>query len=287
MSIQPHELGVVSRLAVRLCELTLSTLPWKVPDPRNDYADWRIVAPALLGHATITTRTIMDLQPPQHLQAQILARSSMEAAILFAWLAASPKERVATWWEDSLARRSVTVEKRNDLLRRVRYAGDAAAAAALATQDWLPEDDALEQRLLKAGKAVREERRAGRRSALPPLEQQADQADQHWMGHMKRKGLGLPLNAFSVVYRTIYERGHDATHSRAGLVTALLFGDEAGQAYCGIPPRPPHPGELPYEAAGGAYIDMVCIAAEALGRPKWSQVVAVLQQQGTSPDERG
>ncbi|HEX4805019.1 MAG TPA: hypothetical protein VFU94_03880 [Conexibacter sp.] len=284
MSEQSNELGYVSRLAVALCELTLSTLPWRVPDTRGGYADWRILAPALLGHATLTTRTIMDLQPPQHLQAQILARSSMEAAILFAWLAASPEDRVATWWEESLARRSVTVEKRNDLLSRSRYAEDEAAAAALSTPDWLPEDDALEQRLLRDGKAIRAERRAGRKSALPPLEQQAGQADLHWMEHMRAKGLGLPLQAFSVVYRTIYERGHDATHSRAGLVAALLARDSAGQAYCGLPPRPPHPGELPYEAAGGACIDMVCIAAEAVGLPSWSQVIAVMQQHGPSPE---
>ena len=284
MSEQPNELGYVSRVAVALCDLTLSTLPWPVPDPRAGYTDWRILAPALLGHATLTTRTIMDLQPPQHVQAQILARSSMEAAILFAWLAASPEDRVVTWWEESLVRRSVTVEKRNDLLTRTRYAEDAAASADLATRHWLPEDNALEQRLVSEGKAIRTDRRAGRKSVLPPLEQQADQADQHWMEHMRTKGLGLPLRAFSVVYRTIYERGHDATHARAGMVTAILSGGGAGQAYCGLPPRPPHPGELPYEAAGSAYIDMVCIAAESVGLPRWSQVVAVLQQYGSPPE---
>jgi hypothetical protein len=279
--VETSETSSVIAAATALCEVMAAHLPQRIPESRGSLADWRILAPALLGHATMTTRTIMDLQPPQHLQAQILARASMESAILFAWLAASPDDRVARWWEESLVRRSVTVEKRTHLSSRTRYSEDEAAFAALTDQDWLPEDDVLEQRLLEQGRQIRDDRRAGLRPPFPPIEQQADQADEHWMEHVRGKGLGavLPMRAFSVVYRTVYERGHDATHSRAGLVAAMLAADESGHPYAGLPPRVPHYGELPYEAAGGVYIDMLCVAAEALGYPTWPQIVSALQTQ--------
>lgn len=103
----------------------------------------------------------------------------------------------------------------------------------------------------------------------PPLEFQdnsflrAKETDAHWWPRLQPRRW-TPL---AQVYWTVYDRGHDATHARAGLVRALFEPIENSRSGFGVPPMPAHFGELPHDVCVGVFFDMLQVSGVTHGRP--------------------
>lgn len=238
------------------------------------YDDWNVVAPALIAIAADLFEAIMGAAPPRgRVRAEILARTLTEYCITFAWLAGAEGD-----------------EDRSHLLQRLvkdEYIERARAENKLADQMGRRDDykclfneteregGPLPRTLLDdATRARLEELRADKSlTPLPGTFDMAFQADQRWMSEIDL----VAHNPFAFAYFVLFTGPSFVSHPSVTAVARVVTGT-APNLVVGLP-EPLGESEMPYGQSLLTFVNMLLVAARALGWPDEMFIRSVLERQ--------
>lgn len=234
-------------------------LPALITDSDGSLEDWQVAAPALVGRAATTLRSIFRLEPPDGLiDATVLTRSLTETAITFAWLATDPDTRRREW-------RTGLAEERLKLHNRItrtlgndpRYRRDVRKRFRGGVLD--QKNVAREQAYRDSGVHV------------GGLLDRAIAADQVW----RKQISALDAEPFALIYAIVYSdysfSSHASIQGGFTLVDETSEGPRVGRSVA----RPGEDG--PYGIALLLFLLMLVVSAKTLGWPAEADVYAVLQ----------
>ena len=254
MDLASFEPGVVGKpdaaraLIADLVALGKPRFPHVVEKSEIPEHPFEVPGAALLSGAISTVESIAFLsQQERESDCNSLLRDLVDRAILFAWLAAAPGERVDIW-------------EKQDMRKRIAMA-DAVKefGAAVLEPKWRAE---LEARIREAEAAK-----------LPPTEQLAPQADEYWKERIRFFREVVPSgNVFEMLYAGVFRYLSGFTHAAPAAIYRLVE-DTPGQRV--VIPEPTTGPQRGVSFAPLTFALILFIASETLGWPRASDVHAV------------
>lgn len=243
------------RRARSLMRLVQQQLPGEY-DVTGDHDAWPLVGAALLSRATMTMRSILDLQlRGRATDAGTLGRSLYEHAVHLAWLGADPSaERLEQWRKHDLRSR-LTAD--NDARQRDIQLLDAAERAALEAQVGA----------MKGDKIV--------------LEQLAESADAHWHGRLPAMGSASQQQSFRGFYAILYRQYSGTAHPSYRGINPVVEDITATRKRVVLEKR--FEGRGPYGMATVLYGLALLVASESLSWPAGGQVTAAFERYPAAP----
>ncbi len=243
-------------------DLARRYLPCDV-ESAGDFNDWNVVAPGLLGGAAGILESIFQLPPPRHTPcAEILARSVVEYAITFAWLAA-PKDS---------AERAKRLARFEMSEYRERERADAKYVRVL------PERSERYVALIKAGEMpphlisddmrsrIADRRGEVETGEMPSLLDRAIAADDRWAEEIN----ALKRNPFAGIYASAFASFSFVSHASVTAVSRVVVGG-GGRLRVGEPAA--WSGATgPYGFSISMFVVMLVIASRVLGWPPENEI---------------
>jgi hypothetical protein len=245
------------RRAGAVLDLARRYVPREV-ESASEFTDWNVVAPGLIGGAGALLESIFQLPPPRHgPAAEILARSLVDYAITFAWLAAAETE-------DELADRLARFELYE---YQERERADAKYVRVL------PERSERYTALIRAGKMpshlisevmkarIGERRHEAATTAMPPILDRAVEADARWLPEIR----ALESNPLAGIYASAYASFSFVSHASVTAISRVVVG--SGRRLRVGEPAAWTEATGPYGFSISMFVVMLVIASRTLGWP--------------------
>lgn len=218
-----------SQRASAILDLAHQYLPQDV-ESTGDFDDWNVVAPGLIGAAAVILESVFRLPLPRYrVSAEILARSVIEYAITFAWLAAPEDEseraaRVARFEVDEYHDREAVDRRYIKVLADKRKRYDKLIKAGKMPARLI--DDPMKAR-------IAERRDALKTKNLPDLLELAVQADDRWFHEIQAVGAIPFAHLYGIAYADFSFVSHPSPTAVSRVVTGcgiLRVGEPVGSS---------------------------------------------------------
>jgi hypothetical protein len=243
--------AAVRALIADLVALVKRCFPYVVEKSEIPARPFAIPGAALVSGAISTVESIAFLsQQERESDCNSLLRDLVDRAIVFAWIAAEPAERVDIW-------------QRQDMRQRIAM-DDAVKGfgAAVLEPEWRAE---LEARIKEADV-----------KRLPPTEQLAPQADEYWRERIRFFREAAPNGkVFEMLYAGVFRYLSGFTHA-APVAIYRLVEDTPKQRVVILEPTTGPQRAVSFAPLAFALI--LFIASETLGWPRGSDVHAVVSR---------
>jgi hypothetical protein len=251
------------RRAGAVLDLARQYLPRRVTSA-GAFDDWNVVAPGLLGGAAAMLESIFQLPPPRHGPgAEILARSLVEYAITFAWLAAPADESARAerlkrfelyeYQERYRADKKYThvLPERSDFYAQLISSGKMPSRLI---------DDDTRQLLEDRGEEVET-------TTMPSLLDRAVEADARWATEIR----ALQENPLAGIYASAFASFSFVSHASVTAVSRVVRGG-GGNLIVGEPAAWTE-ATGPYGFSISILVLMLQIASRTLGWPPEDEVM--------------
>ena len=230
--------NVINRRGRELVALVSRHLPQEL-DLKD--GSWPVVAHALLSRMATTLESILDLQARElEADAAILARSLYEHSVHFAWIAASPVERLESWRKhDILERLKADDDTRRLGIETLTPANRAFFEGEVGPKPWKPQ--------------------------LKPLWKLAEGADEFWVEKLPGLDPTEKKRSFRGMYAVLYRHYSGMAHPSAMGLNRVF--DELGGARRRIRIEHKYQGNGPYGMATVLFGFALLVASQTIGWP--------------------
>jgi hypothetical protein len=226
-------------------------------EPTSFFESWEVTRAAFMARMSSTLRHLGYLAPSySRLDGVALARTLVDHVITFAWVSASPSERVPAFLRTSF----------KSLLAKDRRAVERGASLL---------DSATRSRLSNYTRVVNRE--------LPGLPRLSSEANASWGERLKSLPATIQIVDFEQLYYDIYDQYAEFDHpSTLGLqVYVHLQGDPVEARVDGQPERHLVEDLRPYWIAVFAFAEALIVSNLACGRPRLEPLERALETIGT------
>lgn len=246
VTIMPSE-GARQRL-LGLIDLAWRSIPRLAPGT-GEFHDWNTYARGAVARCAYLSESVLALGD-RPLDGEVIARSLFDHVITFAWVAATPSERLPTLVADDVRHRLVFAEE-----------NAKALGGAMLPDEVKDEFEALRQR-------------------LPTAQLMARAADEHWAGVVSDLFRGG--SSLSALYSRGF-RGHSASvHPTALGIGPFLSSNAAGAVVVARPVV--HPRRCSFGECTTAMTLLLVISGQALGWPNRASVTTIWREHPAKHD---